>query len=49
MDTTTEELLPGVNIILTGTNFGAATDFDGKYSIDGIPPANTISRSLYRL
>ena len=32
-----EELLPGVNIILTGTNFGAATDFDGKYSIDGIP------------
>ena len=37
MDNTTEELLPGVNIILTGTNFGAATDFDGKYSIEGIP------------
>ncbi|HQU77714.1 MAG TPA: carboxypeptidase-like regulatory domain-containing protein, partial [Chitinophagales bacterium] len=36
-DSETGELLPGVNIILTGTNFGAATDFDGKYSIDGIP------------
>ena len=26
--------LPGVNIVVKGTNIGAATDFDGLYSID---------------
>lgn len=28
-----EELLPGVNVIITGTSNGATTDFDGVYSI----------------
>jgi hypothetical protein len=37
-DAETGETLPGVNIILTGTNFGAATDFDGLYTIGNIPP-----------
>jgi len=29
----TGEPLPGVNILVKGTNIGAATDFDGKYTI----------------
>ena len=29
----TGEALPGVNVVVKGTNTGAATDFDGKYTI----------------
>lgn len=29
--------LPGVNVLLTGTSMGAATDFDGDYTISNIP------------
>ncbi|OGU84257.1 MAG: hypothetical protein A2W11_15085 [Ignavibacteria bacterium RBG_16_35_7] len=32
------EELPGVNIILKGTYYGAASDFNGNYSIKGINP-----------
>jgi outer membrane receptor protein involved in Fe transport len=35
-DTETGEGLPGVNVIVIGTAFGAATDFDGNYSIPGL-------------
>ncbi len=35
-DAKTGEPLPGVNIILKGTYYGAATDLDGKYRINGI-------------
>jgi len=31
--------LPGVNIIVEGTNFGVSSDIDGKYSIE-VPDAN---------
>ncbi|MDP6727163.1 MAG: carboxypeptidase-like regulatory domain-containing protein, partial [Candidatus Marinimicrobia bacterium] len=31
-------LLPGVNVVLVGTNMGAATDANGKYYILNIPP-----------
>lgn len=34
----TKEGLPGVNIILKGTYYGAATDIDGKFSIYNITP-----------
>ncbi|MFH1196243.1 MAG: TonB-dependent receptor [bacterium] len=37
-DKTTGEALPFVNIILEGTNLGAASDIDGKYVILNIPP-----------
>lgn len=30
--------VPFANIQLQGTNFGATTDIDGKYKLDGIPP-----------
>lgn len=37
-DRKTGEPLPFVNIIVEGTNFGAATDIDGNYVILNIPP-----------
>ena len=33
-DASTGEPLPGVNIVIKGTNTGAVTDFDGKYTIE---------------
>lgn len=37
-DADTGEPLPFVNVIVMGTNFGAATDMDGYYSIVNVPP-----------
>lgn len=39
-DVTTGELLVGSNIIVEGTNLGAASDLDGYYVILNIPPGN---------
>ncbi|HSD64054.1 MAG TPA: TonB-dependent receptor [Ignavibacteriaceae bacterium] len=36
-DAVSGQPLPGVNIILMGTDFGAATDIDGKYEIKNVP------------
>ncbi len=36
-DLKTGEAIPGVNILVVGTTRGAATDFEGKYTIIGIP------------
>lgn len=38
LDGITSEALPFVNIIIEGTNFGAASDIDGYYSIIGVSP-----------
>lgn len=37
-DAATGEPLPGINIIVEGTSLGAATDLDGNYVINNIPP-----------
>ena len=37
-DASTGEGLPGVNVMVENTTFGAATDLDGNYIIIGIPP-----------
>lgn len=37
-DQETGEALPGINIILEGTTLGAATDPDGNFLINNIPP-----------
>ena len=37
-DAKTGDPLPGVNIILKGTYYGAASDFNGKYIISNISP-----------
>jgi outer membrane receptor protein involved in Fe transport len=39
-DAKTNEELPGVNIILKGTYYGAATDLQGRYQIESINPGN---------
>ena len=38
IDKETNEPLPGVNVIVEGTNFGAATNLNGEYVILNIPP-----------
>jgi len=37
LDSQTTDALPGANIFLEGTNFGAATDLNGKYFIPAVP------------
>lgn len=39
-DADTKENLPGVNIILKGTYYGAATDINGRYLIPSVNPGN---------
>lgn len=39
-DAKNNEELPGVNIILKGTYYGAATDLRGRYTIESINPGN---------
>lgn len=36
------ETLPGVNILIKGTAFGAVTDIDGEYSISNVPSNATL-------
>jgi len=36
-DLDTKQPLPGANVILDGTNMGAATDIDGHFEIQNIP------------
>jgi hypothetical protein len=38
LDAETNEPLPGANVIIQGTNAGAATDLEGNYSIINLPP-----------
>ena len=37
-DSSTDEPMPGVNVVLEGTNMGAATDLEGEYVILNVPP-----------
>lgn len=37
-DAETGETIPGANVIIEGTSLGAATDIDGSYTINNIPP-----------
>ena len=47
IDAATKEPLIGANIIIEGTNLGAAADFDGNYFILNIPPGTySIKASL---
>ena len=38
LDETTKEPLPGVNIVISGTMMGAATDTEGRFFILNVPP-----------
>ncbi|NOX38897.1 MAG: TonB-dependent receptor plug domain-containing protein [Calditrichaeota bacterium] len=46
-DKKTGEPLPGVNIVLEGTNYGAATDVDGVYFILNVPAGTYTLRAIY--
>ena len=37
--------LPGVSVIIKGTSSGTTTDFDGNYTLSGVPDGSTISYS----
>ena len=44
----TGETLPGVNVRIVGTNFGAATDIDGRFLIKSIRPGEyTLRDHIY--
>jgi len=47
IDANTKEPLPFVNIIILGTNLGAATDIDGNYIILNIPPGSYNVKAQY--
>lgn len=44
-DAKTKEALIGANVVLVGTNMGAATDADGNYNILNIPPGTYTLRT----
>jgi TonB-dependent receptor len=45
-DATTGNVMPGANVVVVGTDFGAATDRNGNYRIVSIPPGTyTVSVS----
>ena len=47
VDSVTKEPLIGVNVFIDGTNFGAASDIDGKFLMLNIPPGSyNISASM---
>ena len=46
-DKETGETLPGVNVIIKGTTFGAATNIDGEYTIPNIRPGSYTVRISY--
>jgi TonB-dependent receptor len=37
-DTGSGDFLPGANVMIKGTTFGAASDREGRYRIDNVPP-----------
>ena len=39
-DGKTGETLPGANVAIEGTNYGASTDLDGQFTIAGVPSGN---------
>src|SRR5690606_27890913 len=45
-DATTNELLPGVNVIIKNTTTGTSTDFNGVYSISVAPGQVLVFTSL---
>jgi hypothetical protein len=46
-DAETGEALPGVNVILQGTNMGAATNLEGYYVIVNVPPGTYDLKATY--
>ena len=45
-DATNGNALPGANVVVEGTDLGAAADASGNYSIEGVPAGATITASM---
>ena len=46
-DATTGDALPGANVVVEGTNMGAAATADGSYSINNVPSGSyTVTASV---
>lgn len=46
-DAATGDMLPGANIFIDGTSLGIASDFQGNYKIENIPPGSYTLRIRY--
>ncbi len=46
-DASTAVRLPGANVIIVGTAMGTATDLQGEFVINGVPPGNYTLRITY--
>jgi hypothetical protein len=46
-DRKTQELLPGVTVVLEGTQLGTATDAEGRYRLTGVPTGSYNLRATY--
>lgn len=46
-DSQTGEALPGANVVLAGTSFGASADISGRYAIRSVPPGSYTIRVTY--
>ena len=46
-DRATQELLPGVSVTLEGTEFGTATDAEGRYRLTGVPAGSYNLRAAF--
>ncbi|HMM12094.1 MAG TPA: TonB-dependent receptor [Bacteroidales bacterium] len=47
VDATSNEPLPFANVIIIGTNTGATTDFDGRFTITGLRPGFITLKATY--
>ncbi len=46
-DAQTGDPLPGANVVLAGTSFGASADINGKYTVRGVPAGSYTIRVTY--
>lgn len=47
LDATSDEGLPGANVVIVGSEMGAAADMDGVYSIINVPPGTYTLRASF--
>ena len=47
LDSQTGDALPGANVLLVGTGFGASSDIAGKYIVRNVPPGTYTIRVTY--
>jgi hypothetical protein len=46
-DITSGSFLPGANVYLSGTNYGAASDRSGDFTINNVPSGNYVLKVTY--